>query len=183
MFRTSITRLTQTRPHITHYTKTLAPMNAAASTTTTTTTAAKAMSTTATPPAAAETSNAAAARPKLTPSEEYAWNASWKGMTRFHDSHKRTFNNSYKHAADYKDAGYSLKGFLRESYNLVVHLGNHHAIVSSPPRTPLTFRRRPTSSRCLRTSTRRSAKAPSTRPTTRRFTTVSSATRSSCAPA
>ncbi|KLT40565.1 hypothetical protein CC85DRAFT_277466 [Cutaneotrichosporon oleaginosum] len=49
-------------------------------------------------------------------------------MTRFHNSHKATFNNSYTHAADYADVGYSLKGFLRESYNLVVHLGNHHAI-------------------------------------------------------
>jgi hypothetical protein len=130
MFRTSLTRLTRTRPFINRCTKAPAIMSAAASTAATNPTATKATPTT--PPAAtAESSQAAEARPKLTPAEEYAWNAAWKGMTRFHNSHKWEFNNSYEHAADYADVGYSLKGFLRESYGLVVHLGNHHAIVSS----------------------------------------------------
>lgn len=69
-----------------------------------------------------------ASETKYTAAEEYAWAAPSRGMTRFHNSHKHTFNNSYTHAEDYEDAGYTLKGFLRESYNLVVHLGNHHAI-------------------------------------------------------
>lgn len=63
--------------------------------------------------------------------EETAWLAPSRGMSYFHDSHKRTFNKSYAHADDYAEHGQSLKAFLRESYNLVVHLGNHHRIEES----------------------------------------------------
>lgn len=79
--------------------------------------------------AAATTAAATPANPtpKLA-AEEYAWNAPSRGMARFHNSHKRTFNNSYTHAEDYAEVGYTLQSFLRESYNLVIHLGNHHGI-------------------------------------------------------
>lgn len=63
--------------------------------------------------------------------EEAAWLAPSLGMSYFHDSHKRTFNRSYTHAYDYAEHGQSLKAFLRESYNLVTHLGNHHRIEES----------------------------------------------------
>lgn len=63
--------------------------------------------------------------------EEAAWLAPSQGMAYFHNSHKRTFNRSYTHAYDYAEQGQSLKSFLRESYNLVIHLGNHHRIEES----------------------------------------------------
>lgn len=63
--------------------------------------------------------------------EEAAWLAPSRGMSYFHNSHKRTFNRSYEHADDYAEQGQSLKSFLRESYNLVIHLGNHHSIEES----------------------------------------------------
>lgn len=60
--------------------------------------------------------------------EDRAFSRPSLGMQSFHDSHKRTFNKSYTHAEDYAAHGQTLRSFLRESYNLVVHLGNHHAI-------------------------------------------------------
>lgn len=70
----------------------------------------------------------AATAATMTPAEQYAWLAPSRGMTRFHNSHKATFANSYEHAEDYERIGYSLREFLRDSYDLVIHLGNHHAI-------------------------------------------------------
>ncbi|BEI86641.1 hypothetical protein CcaverHIS002_0609280 [Cutaneotrichosporon cavernicola] len=125
MFRKHLSTLTRIRSLIRHRTEIPTAMSATLSTTVTNSDAA---APTKGPPATAETSKAAEARPKLSPSEAYAWNAAWKGMERFHNSHKRTFTNSYEHASDYADVGYSLKAFLRESYNLVIHLGNHHSI-------------------------------------------------------
>lgn len=75
-----------------------------------------------------QTEGTSPAPQKLSAAEEYAWAAPSRGMGRLHASHKRTFTNSYTHADDYEEHGYSLKSFLRESYNLVVHLGNHHGI-------------------------------------------------------
>lgn len=66
-----------------------------------------------------------------TAQEEAAWLAPSQGMSYFHNSHKRTFNRSYANAYDYTEHGQTLKSFLRESYNLVIHLGNHHRIEES----------------------------------------------------
>lgn len=63
--------------------------------------------------------------------EDAAWSAPSKGMSYFHESHKRTFNRSYAHAHDYAEQGQSLNAFLNDSYNLVIHLGNHHRIEES----------------------------------------------------
>lgn len=64
--------------------------------------------------------------PKLSARDEYAWRAPSEGMTMFHNSHKRSFMEAYKHAEDLD--GRPLNSFLRQCYNLVVHLGNHHRI-------------------------------------------------------